>query len=359
MKAGVSIQRIETFVAPRIGLIYEIHLDKYLAEEYFNAIYVFLVNKHSYFPIQIRNVEPVIRLIPIKRNNTSSVIKKLLILLTVLTVFLTGYGLTESFYKFLDIENSFVILTWSIVYTFLFLIALGFHEYGHLKVSRRDGIVVDGPFFIPAPPIQLGFIGTLGAVITMRNIPPNRNSLARIGLSGPLISFTIGLFIGIFGLLISPHVRVERVAELEEISFLPLVLQLMLLFIKVEEGYTILAHPLLIASFIILLVTFLNLIPIGQLDGGHVVRSYVSERIYENLSYVIIVTTLLAGIILFIFNKPAYMYYVFLTFILTVFKIIFGRKPHPGPANQVSHIKTYKYMYIYLLLLTLTTPIPI
>lgn len=359
MKAGVSIQRFETMVYPDIGLIYEIYIDKYLNEEDFNKLYSYLVSKYNYFPVQIHNTEPVVKLIPIIRKKTSHMMKTLLLVITSLTVLLTGFGLSESFYNVLNIKNTQLIILWSIVYSTIFLLALGLHEYGHLKTSHRENIVVDGPFFIPAPPIQLGFIGTLGAVITMRTIPPNRESLAKLGLSGPAISFTIGLLIGLIGIYLSPHVPVNQVRELSEVVFLPLALQLMLFFIKLEEGFVILAHPLLIASFIILLVTFLNLLPIGQLDGGHVIRSYVSSEFYEKISYFVILASLVASIVLNLLNKQAYMYYTSLTIILVLFKILFGRKPHPGSANQLSKIRKYRYLFIYLLLIILTIPIPI
>lgn len=358
-RAGVYLQRFEAINYPKIGTVYELYVDKYLSERDFNEIYSFLINKYKYFPVQIQSNQPVIRLIPVLEEKKRNLIKITLLLATVSTVLLTGMGLTESFYSVLNVNNYSLIITWSIVYTTVFLLALGLHEISHLKTSRRDNIVVDGPFFIPAPPIQLGFIGTLGAVITMKSLPPSRESLAKLGLSGPLMSFIIGLLIGVAGIYLSPKVPLSTAGELEEITFLPLSLYILLIFVKISEGYVLLAHPLLIASFIILLVTFLNLLPIGQLDGGHIVRSYVSQEIYEKISYVVIASTFTVSIVLGLFNKPAYAYYLSLTIIMSIFKVIFSKKPHPGSANQLSRIRDYRYLAVYLLLIMLTIPIPI
>ena len=127
----------------------------------------------------------------------------------------------------------------------------------------------------------------------------------------------------------------------------------------IPADHTLLMHPLFFASFIIMIVTFLNLLPIGQLDGGHVVRSYTSIYTYEYLGFIIIIAMAITGLITLFIAPYASMYYFFLSIILMLFKMIFGRKPHPGPANQFSKIKDYRYLILYLVLVILTLPLPV
>ncbi len=354
---------INTFYNEKIGFITDIVLDKPLDEETFNKLYKQILDQYGLMLIQLKNSEPLLRILPVKRGG-SRVKQLVLLAVTLVTIFLTGYGLSESFYSLLD--NSGAILYQSLVmgliYTVLFISALGLHEYGHMRAARRDNVVINGPYFIPAPPIQLGFIGTLGAVISMKTLPPSRKSLARIGLAGPVNGYIAGLIISVIGILLSPLISVEQAekliesGEVGEIGFMPLTLALLLHLRNIPDGYTIILHPLAFIGFVIFIVTFLNLIPIGQLDGGHVIRSYISMKRYELLGYMVIIGLLMIGLLL---GGDIGLYYIALSIIMIVLKIIIGRHPHPGPANQYSRSHSYKYLIVYIILVTLTLPIPV
>ncbi len=338
--------------------------NKHLSEEIFNKVYKYLVYRHDYFLMQIPSgKETIYRAIPIKRSNTFY--KKLfLFIATTLTISLTGYGISVSFYELFGEVSVSNILLWTITYTVLFLSALGLHEYGHILASRKAGIVIEGPYFIPAPPIQLGFIGTLGAVISMKTLPPDRRSLARLGISGPLIGYLVGFLIAVIGVYLSPVMSYDVVNKLiesgraSEIGFLPLTLVLLIMIRSIPPNHTLVFHPLMFISFVVFLVTFLNLIPIGQLDGGHVVRSFMSMESYEKLTYKIITALLVIGLIYIFIARDLGFYFIFLTLILMLLKILTGRTPHLGYANQYSVLKDYRYLIIYIALLILTTPIP-
>lgn len=363
-KAGLSVNRVGVFNTPKLGEVYEIVLDDCLSDDEFNKLYTYLIHNYNYFPVQIREKSNiVIRLFPVKRSG-SSIKKKILFIVTLTTIFLTGYGLSDRFLKLLNQYDFFTAIFWGLIYTVLFIAALGLHEFGHMKASRSSGMVIEGPYFIPAPPIQLGFIGTLGAIISMKSLPPDKKSLAKLGLSGPLTGYLVGLIIGIIGVFLSPLISTEKVVELiesgevSEVSFLPTTIILLMLLRKVPSGYTILMHPLLFLAFVVFLVTFLNLLPIGQLDGGHVVRSYVSIKTYELLGYIVIITLASVGLLFSFINTMIGSYYMFLSIVLIILKLLLGRTPHVGAANQCSKIKDYRYLIVYIVLLILTLPIP-
>ncbi len=345
-----------------MGKVYDLIIDRHLDEEFFNKLYKYLIDKYNYMLIQPRSPTPLLRLIPFKRGRPF--IKQLILAITtIITVFMTGYGISYFFYELVGVRNYGLIIAWSVAYTILFMTALGIHEFGHMIASRKSGVIIEGPYFIPAPPIQLGFIGTLGAVISMKTLPPTRKDLARIGVAGPLSGYIAALIIGVIGVYLSPIIPISLSQKLvesgqaSEIGFMPLIMILLFMIKNIPLGYTILLHPLAFISFIIFIVTFLNLLPIGQLDGGHVVRSFTSPQTHDLIGYFVIILTASIGI-LFI-NELIGQYYLALSIILVIFKLIFGRGLHPGPANQYSDQKDYLALATYIFLLITTTPLPV
>lgn len=360
-RAGRLALQVKDYTVEKTGKVFDIVINDRLSEEVFNEIYSYTVNRYNYMILQLRTDPPILRLIPIRKGNPK--IKQVILLLTTIaTIFLTGYGISESFYELLGLNNQSVIIGWSIAYTALFLFALGFHEFGHMFSSKKSGVIIEGPYFIPAPPIQLGFIGTLGAVISMKSLPPTRRDLAKLGISGPLFGYIVALIIGFIGVMFSPTIPISKSIELvesgqaSEIGFMPLTMILLLLIKNIPPGYTILLHPLAFISFIIFVVTFLNLLPIGQLDGGHVVRSFTTDYTHELIGYFIIILTAVTGVLLL--GTMAGQYYIALSIILVIFKLLFGRHPHPGPANQFSNNKDYSILLAYIILVVLTLPLP-
>jgi len=366
-KAGRSVLQAGVHSVPRIGDIVDFIIDEPLDEREFREFYREVVSKYDYFPVQLKGEKPVIRLIPVKKPCfTKLVLKIVLFSITFITVYLTGYGLMQSYFEVFGGVSSFELNLWSLLFTALFISALAFHEYGHIRVSKKCNMFIDGPYFIPAPPIQLGFIGTFGAVINMKTLPPDRSSLSKLGLYGPLHGFIAGLIIALIGLYLSPVVEIDFANQLIEsgratsLDFMPLTLTLINYLKPVPEGYTMFLHPLLYISFIVFLVTFLNLIPIGQLDGGHVVKSMIYSDKYDKLGFFIPPLLFIVGLTL---SFKGYVYisglYMSLAVITMVFKLVLGGKPHPGCANQYSTSREYRVFTIYLILLVLTTPVPL
>jgi membrane-associated protease RseP (regulator of RpoE activity) len=144
-----------------------------------------------------------------------------------------------------------------------------FHEFGHYFLAQAHRVDASLPYFIPAPPIFL--VGTFGAFIRMRGTPPTRSALFDIGAAGPWAGFIVAVPAVIFGLQIS-EVRPLQPGEgglMLGDSLLFSGLTQLVLGVDPEQ-VTVLLHPVALAGWFGLLVTCLNLLPVGQLDGGHV-----------------------------------------------------------------------------------------
>jgi membrane-associated protease RseP (regulator of RpoE activity) len=155
------------------------------------------------------------------------------------------------------------------------LLILVTHELGHYVFSRLHGVPASLPLFIPGPP---HFIGTFGAIIRMRGPILNRKALFDIGVAGPIAGFIVAVGALVVGLRLSTVVAAEHTYGLHLGE--PLLLQFVswLVFGAVPSGYDVLLHPVGFAAWFGLFVTSLNLIPIGQLDGGHVAYALWGER---------------------------------------------------------------------------------
>lgn len=154
------------------------------------------------------------------------------------------------------------------------LLILGIHESGHYFLCKLHRIPATVPYFIPMPNI----LGTMGAFIKIKGAITNRRALLDIGMAGPLAGFIIALPATIIGYILSPIVP----TPLEEglvlgNSILTWILEKTLIPIP-EPGYGIMLHPIGFAGYIGLFVTAMNLLPVGQLDGSHVITALLGEK---------------------------------------------------------------------------------
>ena len=174
---------------------------------------------------------------------------------------------------------------------------VGIHELGHMVASYRHGIKASLPYFIPIP---IG-LGTLGAFISQKTPIKSRNDLFDIGLSGPVFGFVAAIGFTIIGLMNSYVIPVDNIPSdfVEPTGLFNLVLNSddrmrillfeLLAFILVPQSgpsNIVFLHPFAYAGFIGFLITGLNLIPIGQSDGGHVARSLFSEKQHRYVTYI-------------------------------------------------------------------------
>lgn len=150
------------------------------------------------------------------------------------------------------------------------------HEMGHFVTSRWHGVEATPPYFIPGPPF---LIGTFGAFIRMRT-PTNRRALFDVGAAGPWAGFVVAIPAVLYGLA---HSQVRPLAA-PEVGGVALgnsavfaLLSRLALGVSPQDA-TIILHPVALAGWFGLFVTFLNLLPVGQLDGGHVVYALLGRR---------------------------------------------------------------------------------
>ncbi|MEO1637091.1 MAG: site-2 protease family protein [Cyanobacteria bacterium J06631_9] len=187
------------------------------------------------------------------------------------------------------LESEPTLLLAGLGYSLSLMAILGLHETGHYLATRYHKVRATLPYFIPLP----FFLGTLGAFIKMRSPMPNRRALFDIGITGPLIGFIVSLPILIWGLAQSTLVPLGEEASLFNVEALdPGRSTLLLLLSRLAIGSTLTAesainlHPVAISGCLGLIVTALKLMPVGQLDGGHVVHAMYGQRTATIVSHV-------------------------------------------------------------------------
>lgn len=182
-----------------------------------------------------------------------------------------------------------------IPFSFTLLLILGTHEMGHYLVSRRHNLSVTLPYFIPAPPFPF-IVGTFGAFIRIRSPIQDKRALLDVGCAGPLTGVLVSLPVILVGLKLST-VKVMPGGGEGLILGEPLLFQFLsfLVFGQLSPDHHIFLHPAAFAGWIGLLVTALNLIPVGQLDGGHV--SYALFPAYhKKISWACLLLLVVSGL---------------------------------------------------------------
>lgn len=191
----------------------------------------------------------------------------ILFFLTFFSTTLTGvtFALTQ--------EN---VLLQGLAYSIPVMIILTGHELGHYYFARKYGVKVSLPFFIPLPLISP--FGTLGAFIKMETFPESRRELFDIAFWGPAMSFLLSIPFAVTGLLLS---RVQAIpADFTGVVFGDSLIFKFIagMFFDIPEGHDIIIHPMAFAAWVGFFVTAINLIPVGQLDGGHIAYSLFGKR---------------------------------------------------------------------------------
>lgn len=157
------------------------------------------------------------------------------------------------------------------------LLILGVHELGHYAMCRRYGIAATLPYFIPSPFLNL--IGTFGAVIRIKEPIRRKRQLLDVGAAGPLAGFLTAIPFLLYGVA-RPKPSTTPLAEGTVLFDYPLIVRWAQHWMHVGPytSATVHEHPTFMAAWFGLLVTCLNLLPIGQLDGGHVLRAALGRR---------------------------------------------------------------------------------
>ena len=231
------------------------------------------------------------------------------------------------------------------------LAIIGLHEFGHQAATRYHGLDATLPYFIPGPPPFVPF-GTFGAVISLREPPHNRDQLFDLGLSGPLVGFVVMIAVVIAGILGGLPLTNGQIADLTNRGLLsydswpvqPMVLQLLGNLqgvLRPGLGDTVLYSQLFFAARIGALLTFLNLIPAWQLDGGHIWRATFGAEGHR-------IATMLGIFALFVPALLGYTGYIGFAILLLIF-MSFSRRGLAGvePLDDVSSISnSRKIMFL-------------
>jgi membrane-associated protease RseP (regulator of RpoE activity) len=207
-----------------------------------------------------------------------------LFLLTFLTTTMAGAD-SAGAPVILEVPASLSNLAAGLPFSIPLMLILFAHEMGHYLTSRRYGVDSSLPYFIPAPFPSLFFVGTFGAFIRMRRPPRTRREMFDIGAAGPWAGFIVAIIASIIGLARS------QVTPLDT-SQGGLFLGNSMLFWGVSRvvlgvdpnSVNVNVDPIALAGWIGLLVTAINLLPVGQLDGGHVVYSLFGGRWHRIVS---------------------------------------------------------------------------
>ncbi len=200
-------------------------------------------------------------------------------------------------------------------YAMSILFVLGVHEFGHYFAALHHKVKATLPFFIPFPPI-MGFpdFGTMGAVIKTRSAIPNNKAMFDIGAAGPISGFVACLIVLIYGFTHLPGQ--EYIMQIHPDYLSPeygkgavgLEFGNTLLFVLLKEIFTnpnqfvppmseIYHYPYLCVGWFGLLVTAMNLIPVGQLDGGHIIYSMFNEKKQEAIAGISMIILVFLGVL--------------------------------------------------------------
>ncbi len=330
--------------------IYIIGLDSNVKDS-FKKLYMFLkdyglIPKLSIEGLDSRNRSEVFlklsSLKPVKPRSIS--INIFLFLLTLITTASTGFYMCSTG-PFLEVYPEANTILVSFEFTLSLMSIIGLHELGHILFLKKAGCETSPPYFIPGIPI-IG-LPTFGAVILQRTPPVNRDALFDLGLSGPLTSFLLSFTVIILGVLMSKTISPVYAEYLLEkypgVSSIPVSLLFLIIqgLILPVSGGVVFMHPVAYAGWLGLLITALNLLPIGQLDGGHSARAVLGEKLSRYTSYIMLILLIVLG----------YWLMALLVFLISGLR-------NQGPLDEVSALSKSRIILwvisIFLLVLSLT-----
>jgi membrane-associated protease RseP (regulator of RpoE activity) len=283
-----------------------------------------------------------------------------LFIATVLSTIYAGYTLSVPL-----VEEGLMDNVWNGALSFSFglLAILGCHEMGHKLQSIRSGINSSWPYFIPMPFLPLG---TLGALIKMKSAIPTNDDAIKVGAAGPLIGVAVAIPVTIIGMKLSYIVPGSAFGEGSfTLGSSLLFMALSELSISVPQGMNVWIHPLAFAGWVGLFVTMLNLLPAGQLDGGHVTRAIFGQKGHKTISRLVVRVLIFIGI-LGLLSESGYLelgQYAWSGWLIWgIIAHFITRGGHPGPLNELKPLSTTSRVIGILALITFIlcfVPVPI
>jgi len=244
------------------------------------------------------------------------------------------------------------------IFAVALLAIIGLHEFGHKATTVYHKLDATFPYFIPGPPP----IGTFGALISLKGPPTNRDQLFDLGLSGPVVGFVVTMAVGLAGMLFGAPLTQTKITELTswnttwgaqcggscltDLSFpaYPLILVILSNLSSSISPNVIFDRQLLFAAQIGALITFLNIVPAWQLDGGHISRAVFGPRVHR------VATLMGLGVLLYT------RFYIFAIFVLIMMTMTGRGFAGVEPLDDVSPVSnSRKALYVVgLAMLVLT-----
>lgn len=213
-------------------------------------------------------------------------IPRVLFAATIAVVMIDGYYRTEQANSIIHIGEPLEI---AILYTASLIGILGIHELGHIIASKWHKLKTSWPYFIPGIPV-VG-IPTFGALIMSRSFMVNRDTLFDVGISGPIAGLIVAIIVSTYGAYLSPLISDEQAqplfskSELVEIHPSIIMSGTVVIAGKAVQGAELIMSPVLYAAWLGFLITFLNLLPAWQLDGGHIARATLGRKWHKITTY--------------------------------------------------------------------------
>jgi membrane-associated protease RseP (regulator of RpoE activity) len=221
------------------------------------------------------------------------------------------------------------ILAYGLKFSLSTLFILISHEMGHYVACRIYKVDATLPYFIPTPPL-FGPAGTLGAFIKIVSPMPSRRAVFDIGVAGPIAGFIALLPVAVLAVLTTVPDASGPISSGEDIIIFsdPLLYRFLAFFGGLDLNQPIFANPFYFAAWLGLLVTALNLIPSGQLDGGHAIYAVLGEKVHYwtgRIAFVLMAVLSILG--MYIYGSPS-------GFLFVVILGVMLRVGHPQPLDE-------------------------
>jgi len=257
----------------------------------------------------------------------SNKINLILFILTLASTIFVGSEFSLSFIKPGPMQDLDAVGYGFVFFSAPLLLILGIHEIGHYIVARRYSVKASFPFFIPVP----FSIGTFGAFISLRDPIPDKKAMVEIGAAGPLFGFAVALpLLFVANFFQNSFVPVSMPVSPLVVQF-PLIYRLFDIIPKtLIPPVTAPIFPMELAVWVGMFATALNLIPISQLDGGHVARGMLGRRAY-------IVSYLFLGVMLYFALQ-------YTGWIIIIFLAVIMGLSHPPPLNDYARLRGRDYL---------------
>ena len=272
---------------------------------------------------------------------------RIMFAVVILFVMVDGYYRTSGTNSIVEIGDP---LEMAGIYTLSLLGILGVHELGHILAAKAHGLKTSWPYFIPGLPV-IG-LPTFGAFIQSKGLTINREILFDVAIAGPIAGLVIAIIVSIYGAytapILDPTIAEGLFAEQKlvewEMGESLLMSASLAMFGKGGSGHEVIMTPVLFAAWIGFLITFLNLLPAWQLDGGHMARTLVGPKIHKYATFGSIGVLILLD------------YFIMAILIL----VMSYRTPSATPLDDISPLsRNRKIAYIGIIVLAiLCAPLP-